>query len=81
MAVAQGFAVHGRGMFPFRFRWQTGITPAGEGIGFEPTQMPHRCFRIEWLAAGQGEFLLIAAPVARGGPAVLLTEAPPFTHP
>ena len=35
-------AVHGRGMFPFRFRWQTGITPAGEGIGFEPTQMPHR---------------------------------------
>ena len=81
MAVEQGFPVHCSGVLPFRFCRQPGITPAGEGIRFKPAQVPHRSIRIQRLAAGQGEFLLYTTPVARADPAVLLTEAPAFTHP
>jgi hypothetical protein len=81
MGMLHRWAMESAGMLPFRFCWQTAGTPAGEGIGFEPTQMPHRCCRISPLPSGKAKFVVCVAPVARLGPAALLHQAPSITHP
>ena len=68
-------------MLPFRFCWQTARTPAGEGVGFEPTEMSYGCGWIAPLTSGQAKFVVGVAPVAGLCPAEPLHQAPSITHP
>jgi hypothetical protein len=81
MGMLHRWAMESAGMLPFRFCWQAARTPAGEGIGFEPTQMPNGCGWIAPLTSGKSKFVVGIAPVARLCPAALLHQAPSITHP
>jgi hypothetical protein len=72
MGMLHRWAMESAGMLPFRFCWQTAGTPAGEGIGFEPTEMSYGCGWIAPLTSGQAKFVVGVAPVARLCPAALL---------
>ena len=81
MGMVHRWAMESAGMLPFRFCWQAACTPAGEGIGFEPTQMPHRCSRISPLPSGKAKLVVGVTPVARLCPSPSLHQVPSITHP
>ena len=79
MGVLRSSAMQAKGVFPFRFGREPGISPAGIGIRFEPAQVPHLCLGGA-AAARQGEFVVIPPSVERCLPMMLLHQGPAFTH-
>jgi hypothetical protein len=81
MRMVHRYSMECVGMLPFRFCWQATLTPASEGVGFEPTEMSYGCGWIAPLTSGKAKFVVSVAPIARLVPAALLHQPPSITHP